>query len=98
MILKVWKGELKPDADKAAIASSGERAAPLFLKAKGFKKAFTAVDPATNKQVFIEIWESEANSHALGNTPEIQKEIANINQFYTTPLTLEGVNEVNLEM
>lgn len=98
MILKVWKGELKPGADKAALASSGERATPLFRNAKGFKKAFTAIDPATNTQVFVEIWESQGDSNALGNTPEIQKEIANINQFYITPLTLEGVYEVNLEM
>lgn len=98
MIMQVWKGELKPDVDRAALASAGVRATPLFRNAKGFKQAFTAIDPTTNKMVFIEMWESEEDSMALGNNPEIQQEIANSVQFYITPLTREGTYEVMLEM
>jgi steroid delta-isomerase-like uncharacterized protein len=98
MVMQVWKGELKPDVDKTALASAGERATPLFRDAKGFKKAFSAIDPTTHKMVFIEMWESEEDSRALGNNSEIQKEMANAQQFYITPLTLEGTYEVAFEM
>jgi hypothetical protein len=98
MVMQVWKGELKPDIDKTALASAGERVTPLFRDAKGFKKAFTAIDPTTHKMIFIEIWVSKEDSMALGNNPEIQKEMANAKQFYITPLTLEGTYEMAFEM
>ena len=44
------------------------------------------------------MWDSQEDSKAIGKNPEIQREIANTAQFYSSPLTLEGVYEVTLEM
>jgi hypothetical protein len=98
MILQVFKGQLKADADEMALASVGEKATPILRQTKGFKKLISSVDRATNQARVINLWDSQEDADALAANPEWQRLLAEGQTYYSVWLALEGVYEVTLEI